>query len=191
MFHQISAAVQYQYLKLTSLYWIKNCPGSVYTVIAITLEFSLSTFYFSLSTFYFSLSTFYFSLSTFYFSFFTFQHSGSVYTVIAITLERFSTLRSSGRDSKVKKIDSSTKILYLWMNWANFNKFLKQMLSHSTCVIISGKNTLGKYVSSKYTFRQYGFGKYTFDNTCFECLFITQMSHKCQGFLLKVEDNTS
>ena len=148
MFHQISAAVQYQYLKLTSLYWIKNCPGSVYTVIAITLEFSLSTFYFS---------------------FFTFQHSGSVYTVIAITLERFSTLRSSGRDSKVKKIDNST-------NWANFNKFLKQMLSHSRCVIIPGKNTFGKYVSSKYTFRQYDFGKYTFDNTYFECLFITQMS---------------
>ena len=28
-------------------------------------------------------------------------HAGSVYTVIAITLERFSTLRSSGRGSKV------------------------------------------------------------------------------------------
>ena len=167
MFHEISAAVQYQYLKLTPLYWIKK-----------------------LSRFRLHCDCNHSRVFTFHFLLFTFQHSGSVYTVIAITLERFSTLRSSGRDSKVKKIDSSTKILYLWMNWANFNKFLKQMLSHSTCVIISGKNTLGKYVSSKYTFRQYDFGKYTFDNTYFECL----SSHKChnsQGFLLKVEDNTS
>ena len=35
------------------------------------------------------------------------NYPGSVYTVIAITLERFSTLRGSGRDSKVKHYQST------------------------------------------------------------------------------------